>query len=230
MKRKGRPTQLQPAPEQPDLSPDPMAEPAMSDRAATTDAPEPPASAAALGSLEQRVHRLEDAVALLQNTDQLEERVVERVSARIDHGGALGVLSEPTRLVLDAGRRLLPAPIDTIPAAEQRTADDARTTRPARPRPGLVLDAWLEFRAIFRMYFDPRYHLTRTTRLLPPVLLGLIVTSWYWVPFSSLPVVGTLLDKALDLVLGFLLYKVLSREARLYRETSPDVPRSLRLP
>jgi hypothetical protein len=63
----------------------------------------------------------------------------------------------------------------------------------------------------------------------PLILAVAIVTSWWWVPATSIPIVGTLLDKAVDLVLAFVLFKVLSHEARRYRETSPDVPAKLRL-
>jgi len=66
------------------------------------------------------------------------------------------------------------------------------------------------------------------TRFLPLGLLALILTSWFWLPGSSVPIMGTLFDKALDLVLAFLLFKVLSREARRYREVTPDLPESLR--
>jgi hypothetical protein len=41
--------------------------------------------------------------------------------------------------------------------------------------------------------------------------------------------VSGLLVKAVDLVLAFVLYKVLHRAVRRYRETSPDLPPSLRL-
>ncbi len=37
-----------------------------------------------LESLEQRVHRLEDAVAAMQDTRLLEERVAERVKERVN--------------------------------------------------------------------------------------------------------------------------------------------------
>jgi hypothetical protein len=45
----------------------------------------------------------------------------------------------------------------------------------------------------------------------------------------GIPVVGGLLNKVIDLVLAFLLFKVLGHEARRYRETAPDLPPTLRL-
>jgi hypothetical protein len=47
---------------------------------------------------------------------------------------------------------------------------------------------------------------------------------------SMLPnVVATILDKIVDLALSYILWKVLIHEARRYRQTAPDLPRSMRL-
>ena len=40
---------------------------------------------------------------------------------------------------------------------------------------------------------------------------------------------GMIIDKAADLILAYFLFKLLSHEARRYRETAPDLPPSLRL-
>jgi len=79
------------------------------------------------------------------------------------------------------------------------------------------------------MFVDPRYRMARSARLLPLVLVAAILTSSYWVPFASLPVLGGWLVKASDLFLAFLLFKWLGHEARRYRQTSPDLPANLRL-
>jgi hypothetical protein len=75
---------------------------------------------------------------------------------------------------------------------------------------------------MFRMFFDRRYRLTWQTKLYPPLLIVLMVLSWWMV--GSIPIVGTWLDKIVALVLAFLLYKVLSREAHRYREVCPHLP------
>ena len=49
-------------------------------------------------------------------------------------------------------------------------------------------------------------------------------------PGTSIPWIGTLIDKLVDVPLAFLFFKVLSYEARRYRQLSPDLPVSLRLP
>src|SRR5437879_2188303 len=93
-------------------------------------------------ALEQRVRRLEDAVATLQDTHPLEERIAERVSRRLKSGAAL-VLQESSG-VLNAGRQLLPAALDLI----RNKADDAErhgaAPSPYAARPWLVFDAYAE--------------------------------------------------------------------------------------
>jgi hypothetical protein len=61
------------------------------------------------------------------------------------------------------------------------------------------------------------------------VLLAAILTSKLWVPGSSILILGDLLVKLVDLLLAFMLFKWLGHEARRYRQTSPDLPPSLRL-
>ncbi len=63
-------------------------------------------------ALEQRVRRLEDAVATLQDTGPLEERIVERVCRRLNRESAPA--SQESGGVLKAGRQLLPAALDLI--------------------------------------------------------------------------------------------------------------------
>ena len=52
---------------------------------------------------------------------------------------------------------------------------------------------------------------------------------YHWLPFAIIPIVGPIIEKAGELVVGFMLFKVLGNEARRYRETAPDLPPSLRL-
>lgn len=80
------------------------------------------------------------------------------------------------------------------------------------------------------MFVDPRYQLPWTARVLPLVMLAAILTSKYWIPGSSIPILGDwLLVKLINLLLAFVLFKWLGHEARRYRRTSPDLPPSLRL-
>jgi hypothetical protein len=123
-------------------------------------------------------------------------------------------------LLLDAGKRLF-RPAEPTPSAAG--------TRSREGRRWLLWETIAEARAIVRMFVDPRYRLSWFGRVVPLVLVAAIATSWFWVPGTSIPLFGTLLDKAVDLVLAFVLFKVLGHEARRYRETSPDLPPTLRL-
>jgi hypothetical protein len=98
--------------------------------------------------------------------------------------------------------------------------------------PWLLFETVAEARAIFRMFVDPRYRLSWTGRLLPVALVVLFATSGWWAGcLTSINIfyIGAVLNKVLDLALGFVLFKVLGHEARRYRQTSPDLPPSLRL-
>jgi hypothetical protein len=173
--------------------------------------------------LEERIRRLEDALAELR--------------------GLQGVPGASTR---DAGHiQREPPPPDTAPRtsalarlgkrilAEAAIPSGPVTTPGAAPesprRSRLWFDALAELRAMYRMFVDPRYRLSLTGRVVPLVLLVAMATSYIWVPGTSIYALGRLLDKVVDLVLAYVLFKVLGREARRYRETAPDLPPWLRL-
>jgi hypothetical protein len=189
-------------------------------------APVAPTSEAALSPLEQRVCRLEQAVAELQ-----ELRGVR--PAEPPGGPACGPapvpnaspFPSPTAILVDVPRRMIGA---MVGAAHELPRPAAPAAPPRPQRRWLLFDALAEARAIVRMFLDPRYHLPWPARVLPLVLLAAILTS-SWLPFMGIPVVGGLLNKVIDLVLAFLLFKVLGHEARRYRETAPDLPPTLRL-
>jgi hypothetical protein len=178
-------------------------------------------------ALEQRIGRLEDAVAALQDTRMLEERVVARVGERI-HRSAPPAPCEPTNSLVDAGRRLLPATIQTIRAHAGTIEGVARVAAPpAVRRHWLLYDLFDELRTVAVMLLDLRYrpYLSWTACIGPPLLLTVILTSGYWLrllPFGSL-IADTPIDKFLDVILAFFLYKVLTREAQRYRDTFPDL-------
>jgi hypothetical protein len=190
-------------------------------------------------SLEERVRRLEDALALLLEQRAAETRTISSPAptrppdppseARPAPSPAAPAPPASTAVLLDVGKRLLGSAAQVVPPASVPVSGIAR---PA-DRNGvlwLLWDTWAEARAIVRMFVDPRYHLPWSARVLPLVVLAAILTSKYWVPGSSIPILGNwLLVKLVDLLLAFLLFKWLGHEARRYRQTSPDLPSSLRL-
>lgn len=128
----------------------------------------------------------------------------------------------------DLGKRLI-APSGPAAAPPPRPEGLAAMVPPAVRRTWVLLDALAEVRAVYCMFFDPRYHLSWLARLAPLVIVGLILTSQFWMPGTAIPFVGPVIDKIADLILAFGLYKYLSYEARRYRETAPDLPAGLRL-
>jgi hypothetical protein len=156
-------------------------------------------------SLEERLHRLEEAVASLQDTQAVEARILERLSGRLPKTTSV------------------PAPDGAFSAGSPPPSPNYVEPSPVRPEPGprswLLFDFLAETRTMIRMFVDIRYHVAWTTRVLALFLIPLILTSHLWNPLAYIPLVGLILDKVVDFVLIFLLYRALSREARRYRET-----------
>src|SRR5262249_30966539 len=145
-------------------------------------------------ALETRVQRLEDSMAAMQDTHLMEERILERLHDRPQ--------------VKDG-----PAPADGHMADHPR---DVPPVSPAPPAPPGHMSGLAELRAMVRMFFDVHYHVACTTRLLSLILIALIMTSQWWFPLVHVPIAGEVLDKTLDILLAFVLYRVLATEARRY--------------
>jgi hypothetical protein len=193
--------------------------------------------------LEDRIRRLEDALAQLH---EMKEQQAREAAAKPAAPVALAVSAPVARIVSNpspitvaptdsagsflfhVGKQFLAPPVASVvqpsyPPQESAFAAGMRWT-------SFLFDAYAEMRVIFRMFVDPRYPLSWTSRLVPLVLALLLFTSGFWAPGASLLGVGTLIEKVIDLPLAFLFFKVLSHEARRYRQTSPDLPPALRLP
>jgi hypothetical protein len=176
--------------------------------------------------LEQRVRRLEDSVAQLQDLRQLEDRVTERLARRL-------APTQPSNGILDTPpssadpQRPLSAPPRIFTQSDTLHGEGSYSTGDR----GLVLDMVADARCMVRMYVDPRYNLGWFARLVPLAFLLAILTSLIWIPGIHLMPewVAHIVSKLVDLVLAYVLFKVLIREARRYRETAPDLPPSLRL-
>jgi hypothetical protein len=180
-----------------------------------SDPPRAVPVATSMDPLETRVQRLEDAVAGLQDTRQLEERVVQRLSGQIASERVRAASSAST-MVLEAGQRLLPASLGVMAAGSHAAAGTVRRAL------GALLDACGDLRSIVNMFFDHRYRLGWSVRLLPLTALVVILLSWFFL--SGIWVIGPWLDKAVDLLLAFFVYRVLSCEAARYRQTVGSFP------
>jgi hypothetical protein len=182
--------------------------------------------------LENRIRRLEDALAQLH---ERQEQQAHEAAAK-PFAPVAQIVTTPTPIrtaasdsagsfLFHVGKPFFNPPVASVaqPSQETSFAAGLRWTE-------FLFDAYAEMRAIFRMFVDPRYQMSWMSRLVPLVLALLLFTSGFWAPGASLPGVGTLLEKVIDLPLAFLFFKVLSYEARRYRQTSPDLPLILRLP
>jgi hypothetical protein len=196
--------------------------------APTAEPPEPPTAL----SLEQRVRHLEEVVTLLQDHRAAEPRLAAvpddepHPADRLPE--ARPIPPAPTAIRIDVGK---PPPLATaVPASVPASAPGLVHAVTRSSVLWLLWDTWAEARAIVRMFVDPRYNLPWSARVLPLFLLAAILTSKFWVPFASIPILGDwLLVKLVDLLLAFLLFKWLGHEARRYRQISPDLPVKLRL-
>ena len=166
-----------------------------------------PASGSQGMEVGRRLDRLENAIASLQQTLLTSDRV-----------------------------RTSQATATEDSSAGYRTEEDfaAPSVHPRRRPTMFGAMRWLfheiipELRGMVSMFFDPRYELGVPVRVSTLVLLCMVVTSTWWVPFSSLPVFGFILDRGMMLVSGYLLFKLLSSESRKYRQTAPALPETLR--
>jgi hypothetical protein len=168
-----------------------------------------------LEALEERVRQLEDTIAAMHDTRLLEERVAERVAERI-HGNLTHAPSSAAGILIDAGHHLFPATADSR-NTEFAYPETSTSADPGPRPPWLLLEIYEEFRAIYWMFLDPGYRLSWTGRIAPLAILFVLFSSWLFL--GSFP--WSVIDKVLSLVLIVVLYKVLSREARRYRQMAP---------
>jgi uncharacterized membrane protein YkvA (DUF1232 family) len=153
--------------------------------------------------LEQRIQRLEDVVAQVCDSHEIEQRVRRAVA----------------QLQTDGGQAI----------ADLGTEDSARRSQSALAallasglgwEKSLLRDLWSDVTTFFQMIRDPLYSMTWTARVVPALALAYILWPWDLLPelsgthFFSIPVICWL-D---DLFASYVGLKVLSRELRRYRE------------
>jgi hypothetical protein len=166
--------------------------------------PTPPATEA----LEERMRKLEEAIT---NLSRMQREPAPPPPGQSVMGAA--------QALVHVGRHLLP-PVPLSAGAQPGQAG----------RLWYFTDMLAELQAIYFMYVDPRYRLSWVGRIVPPLLLVLFLASEWWIKYAfcglgALPFV----HKPIELALCYLMYKVVSMEARYYRQTAPDLPPSLRL-
>jgi len=166
----------------------------------------PPGTGLDADGLAERMHRLEGEVAELRHTlSELAEIVVGDIRERREAAEAVSApVSE------------LPIPPSLIPGGETTL----KVVNAAR-RPWLLFDLLREIGATVKMYMDPRYRVRRATQLTVPLIVALLAANYllFNVLVVQIPVVTPVIERAIDIVLAVLLYKVLMREVARYRQT-----------
>ncbi len=174
--------------------------------------------------LEQRIQRLESAVASLRDTQvALQEKVLQQNSV----GESVQAERQPERaeepVAAPAAQPVSPPAAQPVPHAVETALQIAALATPVGSRlegmPWLMIDIGREFLAVFRMFFDLHYRVAWSTRLLTFVLLPAILLSNSWVLFPDIPVVRGIVVNVVDLVLMFVMFKALHREAVRYMAT-----------
>jgi hypothetical protein len=165
-------------------------------------------------ALRERIQRLEDAIASIQDTRLLEDRLVERLSERLQRPAPALPAEKASQHVREAEPR---APV-AVPFRAERPPRYEPFTPPVTRSPWLIFEIYSEVRTIVRMFLDRRYRMGWAAFLVAVALIPFILTSHWWVPFTGLPVIGPIFDKVIDLLLALVAFKVLSHEALRYRE------------
>ncbi len=160
--------------------------------------------------VEQRLRLLESAVVALQDTQLMEERVAERIAQKSKRT-PMAALRDTASVIVDASKALVP------------TGSASSTTNPSPPpadKPGwLLLDLWSEVRTFGKMLFDHRYPFSYAGRFGPVVIACTYAFSWMFL--SGMPIIGGVTERIVDVVLAFVLYKIMSREVYRYRAMFP---------
>ncbi|HVL12994.1 MAG TPA: hypothetical protein VM529_10540 [Gemmata sp.] len=188
-------------------------------RSDADDLPDGEALSARVAEIEGRVGRLETALAERPaTTDAVTDQVIARLTA----------MAADTRALPDADRVVV---LDAIA--------DARPLVTAAPEPpdGAVLEPppptvpddpakrrWFftqlcsEVRLVFRMYFDSRYRISRTTQIAIPAIGLLLVFNYFlFSVWLSIPFLSPIVERVLAVCLGAVACVVLSRETVRYR-------------
>ena len=183
---------------------------------------------------EERLRRIEDAIAAMQDQQAIEERLLERLLNRVSPGAA----ASPRLPDIDPHPVPLPPPPPShqpsqpVALLESVVADTPasklfKTAVYARQQASgwLIVDMLRDLYDIGRMYFDNRYRVSRNAKLVPMVVLIVMMLSYLYFTFMvPLPIINTICDKILNVFLILYLYRYLSREAERYRNTIAMYP------
>ena len=92
------------------------------------------------------------------------------------------------------------------------------TTAETEPRTWFLFQLAREFQLIARMYFDPRYRISRTAQFAVPAVLSLFVFNYFLFSiWFSLPIASPIAERVGCVFLSVFFYKLMIRELARYR-------------
>jgi hypothetical protein len=148
-----------------------------------------------------------------------EDEIADRVLAK------LATIANQSREAVDPARVLV---LNTAPHATTLTLAAPPPPQGAvlnppdppqdSPRGWFLLQLIGEARLLVRMYFDPRYRISRTTQFAVPAIgLILIFNYFFFSQWFSILFLSPIAERVLLIVLGIVGYKLLTRELVRYR-------------
>lgn len=161
-------------------------------------------------NIAERLELMEGEVAELRHTvSELAQIVVGDIRERRE--AAIAVSAPVSEISI---------PESLIPGG-QTALDTARAIR----KPWLLIELLRDCGATLRMYMDPRYRVRRSTQLMVPAIIGVLIANYFlWnLLFLHVPVLTEIVERLIDIVLAVLLYKVLIREISRYRQMAAQL-------
>lgn len=169
-------------------------------------APAPPTLDDRLKRLEESINSLHSRAVVPHATeDELAERVLNLLTAKAaEHRAANGL--GPPGLMPAAAVTAIPPEVGALPNGQTLWG-------------WFVAGVFSEVRTIARMYFDPRYRLSRVGQFGVPAILALFVLNYFFFAYTcALPVLPVIGERLVCVALSLALYKVLVREVARYRQ------------
>ncbi len=166
-------------------------------------------------TIAERLERMEGELAELGNTvAELAQIVVGDIKERRE-----------TAIAYCTPVSEIPIPPPFLPGG-QATHDAITVLR----KPWLLIELLRDCGATVRMYLDPRYRVRRSTQLMVPAILVLLLANYvfFHLLFLQIPVLTEIVERLVAIVLAVLLYKVLIREVARYRQMLAQVAGTLR--
>jgi hypothetical protein len=162
-----------------------------------------------LETVADRLAKLERTLATLQDPNQLEQRVTEKLLAKMSEHSPAGLVP------------MLPGSAASSVAQGLMTAA-ASAAVDSKFGKGSFWEAFSilkELQLVFRMYFDPRYRLSRIAQLGVPIIFVMMILNYLnFTQVWTLPIVAPILERGIFIVLAFAMYKILAREAQRYSD------------